>query len=900
MTIRNLGPLLHPRSVALIGASAKAGSIGKIVLANLLDGGFEGTVHAVNPNPLSIDGATWVPTIEALPTAPDLAIVMTPAQSVPGIIGQLGALGTRNAVVISAGITPQHGLRQRMLDAARPYLLRIIGPNCLGVLMPRAKVNASFVRTAAKPGRLALISQSGALVTAILDWAASRDIGFSGIVSVGDMADVDIGDLIDLFATDEHTDTILIYVEGVTNPAKFMSAARAAARIKPVIAIKAGRSLEAGKAALSHTGALAGSYDVYQAAFHRAGIVMVETLTELFDAAEVLGKTRLPRGNRLAIITNGGGAGILAVDALAETEGRLAGLSPASLAALDSVLPPAWSHGDPVDIIGDAPADRYRIAVDTVLRDEAVDALLVMNCPTALSSSTEVATTVADAVTQARTAGLVKPVLTCWLGDANSDAARPVFANAGIPLFSTPDDAVRGFSYLLAAKRAREQLFKEPSSSREVICERETATGILAQARKEGRTLLDEIEAKALLACYGVPAVPTRFAASTEAIAEACAGLTPPFAVKIVSPHLTHKSDVGGVVLNLPDAAAAVTAATTMRDRIAREHPEAVLSGFAIEQMCVRPHAQELIVGVSDDATFGPVLMVGAGGTAVELLRDRALGLPPLDAGMARELIAKTRIARLLDGYRGVPAANVEAVAQVLEALSAMMSDLPDIVELDINPLLVDAEGVIALDARIRITPEADAISRLVIRPAPMQWAADLVTRTGLRTHVRPVRPDDEAALGDLFAHVTPEDLRYRFLSGLRVVDHERLAVMTQVDYRRTITFLAFAEDGTTVIAAATLAADPDRERAELALATRADMKGRGVSWTLLEHVLRYAQAEGIGVVESIESADHEVALRMEREMGFTPKCDPDDPTIRIARRVLHDPVSQAAGAPTP
>lgn len=895
MTIRNLDLLLHPKSVALIGGSSRPGSVGQVVLRNVLEGQFAGPIYAVNPRRVDVEGVIWASSIEELPAIPDLAIIMTPAHSVPDIIGRLGQVGTKTAVVISSDVTRSNGLRQAMLEAAKPHLLRIVGPNCLGILAPHAKLNASFARTNAAPGQVALLSQSGALVTAFLDWAAARAIGFSGIVSAGDMADVDLGDLIDLYARDPATGAILIYLEGVTHPAKFMSAARAAARIKPVIAIKAGRSEAADKAAMSHTGMLAGSYDVYACALRRAGIVMVDTLTELFDAAEILQNGLRTFGDRLAIVTNGGGAGILAVDALGEAGGTLAALSADTMSALDRLLPAGWSHGDPVDIIGDASADRYRAAIEIVLRDEAVDALLVMNCPTALASPLDIAGVVAEVVAAARSEGLRKPVLACWLGDANSAEARQGFAGAQIPLFATPDAAVRGFNHLVAAKRARDALMSAPAAHREIDADREAARDILTQVRAEGRTWLNEIESKALLARYGIPVVPTELARTVDAVADCCSRLAAPYVVKIVSPQITHKSDVGGVALDLPDMAAAVAAARAMGERIAREHPEASITGFAVGTMCRRPNAHELIAGIADDATFGPLVMMGAGGTAVEVLRDKALELPPLDDGLARAMIARTRISRLLAGYRNEPAVDLGGVTMVLHALSTLSIDLPDICELDINPLLIDAQGVVALDARVRITAEADPPSRLVIRPIPMEWAADLETRSGLRFHVRPVRPDDEAALAEFYTHVTLEDLRFRFLTGLRVVGHDRLAAMTQIDYRRDMTFLAFGEDGKSVIACAMLAADPDHVRAEVAISVHADSKNRGLSWTLLDHVLRYAQAEGISIVESVESADNDAAIRLECEMGFTAMACPGDPTLRIVRRVLR-PLATSAG----
>ncbi len=887
MSIRNLSALLRPQSLALIGASDRPGSLGKLVSDNVLDGGFAGRVDLVNPHRISRPGAGWAAAIDRLEAAPDLAVVVTPAATIPGIIAQLGAIGTRCAVVLSGGVTRESGLQQAMLDAARPHLLRVVGPNCLGLISPRAKLDATFARNKARSGGLALISQSGALVTAMLDWAEARGIGFSGVVSAGDMADVDIGDLIDLFATDPETDAILLYLEGVTNAAKFLSAARAAAIAKPVIAIKAGRSAAAARAAFSHTGALAGSYEVYRAAFDRVGIVTVDTLTELFDAAQTLCLYREGAGDRLGIITNGGGAGILAVDALTSAGARAAELDPATIAALDPVLPPAWSRANPVDVIGDAGPGRYRSAIPAVLDDANVDALLVMNCPTAAAEPAEVADAVAAGVLAARQEGMRKPVLACWLGDGNAQQARRAMAAAGIPLYTSPDDAVAGFGYLLAARKARAALTDRPAETRDFARDVDRARAIIAAARSEGRTDLSEIEAKDLLAAYGIAVARTRFAAGPASVEATCAALRPPFAVKVVSPDITHKSDVGGVALDLATPAAAAAAAKRMQSRIAREHPRARITGFAVEEMITRPHAYELLAGIATDPTFGPLLMIGAGGTAVEILADKALALPPVDHADARALIARTAIARRLAGYRNVPATDVESVAQVLDALSAMTVDLPDIVELDINPLLADAEGVIALDARIRISPEPQAASRLAIRPAPMDWSAQLVTQAGQEIFVRPVRADDEQLLAEFFARVSPEDLRFRFHYGLARVGHDQLAMMTRVDYRRTISFLAFDAARSEVLATAMLATEPDRTRAELALTTRSDVKNTGVSWTLLGHVLRYAKAERIGAVEAIECADHDAALRMEQELGFAVESDPDDATLRIARLVL-------------
>jgi len=719
MSLLNLSKLLSPNAVAVIGGSDRPGSVGQVVVSNLLAGGFAGTVHIVNPRRMTIAGALWSASIEDLPSVPDMAVVITPGPEVPEVIARLGARGVKVAVVISAGITHANGLREAMLAAARPAGLRIIGPNGLGLLVPPARLNASFARGAAAPGGLALISQSGALISGIVDWASTRDIGFSGIVSVGDMAEADLGDLIDLFAADPQTDAILMYIEGVTNPVRFMSAAAAAARIKPVIALKAGQTAAAGKAALSHTGALAGAYDVHAAAFERAGIVMVESLSDLLDAATALSSRSALPGSRLAIVTNGGGAGILALDAMTATGARPAELSQETLSKLDAVLPAGWSHGHPVDVMGDAHADRYRAALEIVLEDAGVDAVLVINCPTALSSPDEIAKDLVAGLAQIPARGSPKPLLACWLGDTNRQAVSPTFAAAGIPVFETPDAAIRGFGHLVAVQRARERLTDAPTGHVEGGGTQVAVQTLIDAARAEGRTLLNEVEAKAVLAAYGVPVVETRFAATADAVGETCEGLKAPYAVKIVSPQISHKSDVGGVVLDLACAQDAVAAARAMAERIGLNHPEFAIEGFAVETMAVRAGSHELIVGIAADATFGPVIMVGAGGKAVEVLNDKALGLPPLDGALARALIGRTRISRLLAGYRDEPPADVPGVAAVLEALSAIAIDLPDILELDINPLLVNAQGVLALDARIVITSQASEGSRVALSPAP-------------------------------------------------------------------------------------------------------------------------------------------------------------------------------------
>lgn len=883
MSIRNLDHLLNPRSIAVIGASTRAGSIGQRVLENVLEGGFKGTIFAVNPKRVEMDDEWWVATVADLPVAPDLAVVVTPAPTIPGIIAELGEKGTKLAVVISAGFHDP-ALRQAMLDAARPHMMRIVGPNCLGVMFPHAGVNATFGERNATPGGIALLSQSGALVTSMVDWAAEQGVGFSGVVSVGDQADIDLGDLIDLFAADPKTDAILMYIEGISDAAKFLSAARAAARTKPVIAIKAGRSAAAGKAAKSHTGALTGSFDVHAAAFRRAGIVQVDTLTELFDAAKVLARRQPFAGDRLAIITDGGGPAVLAADVLEQVGGRLATLSDATIAALDPALPQGWSRGNPVDVIGDAHAERFSAAIRAVAADPGVDAVMVMHCPTAVESGVDIARVVADEIV-APTFPHEKPVIACWLGTRNANAARPVFARTGTPMFDNLDDAVNGFGYLLAAHRARAQLLRTPPRRAVPEPDKSRVRAIIGGALREGRAMLSACEAKAVLAAYGVPVVTGTLARSVDAVATACADMAPPYAVKIVSPEITHKSDVGGVALNLPDASAATEAARVMAARIGSERPEASIIGFDVEPMVKMKDARELLVGLADDATFGSIIAFGAGGTTVEVVRDRALGLPPLDSILARDMIAQTRVSKLLAAYRDTPAADMDAIVAALESVSALAVDFPEIMELDINPLMAGPDGVLAVDARIGVA-DSHGRARLAIRPVPMEWAKGVTTRGGVDLRIRPVLPEDEAVLTDFFHHVSADDIRFRFLTALHEVGADRIAAMTQIDYRRTMNFLAFAGDGT-LVATALLASDPDGQRAELAVSVREGWKGKGVSWTLVEHALRYAEAEGIRTVESLESSENHAALALEREMGFVATPCADSPTEMIVRKTL-------------
>src|SRR5512145_498464 len=770
MSTRNLDAILKPRSVALIGASAQPRSIGNVMARNLRTGGFAGTIHFVNPGAGIIEGIAAVPDVAHLPEAPDLAVIATPPKAVPGLVAELGAKGTRGVIIITAGfgeLDTAEGarLQQATLDAARPHLLRVVGPNCLGVLAPGSGLNASFTHIAPRKGDLAFVTQSGAMLAAVLDWATARGIGFSRMVSLGGMLDVDFGDMLDYLAQDGETRAVLLYIEAITHARKFMSAARAAARLKPVVVIKAGRHAESAKAAHSHTGALAGADDVYDAAFRRAGMLRVADLDELFDAVETLASPPPYRGDRLAILTNGGGVGVLATDTLIDLGGRLAELSADTMARLDVALPPTWSKGNPVDIIGDAPGERYKTALGALLADRAVDAVLVLNCPTAVASSDDSAAAVIETLSDAR-----QPVFTCWLGAAAAQTARRNFTEHRIPTYDTPDKAVRGFMHLVRYRRNQEQLMETPPAApADAAVDVAAARAIIAAALGERRDMLSEPEAKQLLSLYGIPVARTVVARDVDDAARLAAELGGRIALKILSSDITHKSDVGGVVLDLgPEEVRA--AAEAMLARINARKPGARVAGFTVQEMVRRGGAHELILGVSEDRQFGPVLLFGQGGTAVEVLADRALALPPLNLDLAHEMMSRTRVFRLLRGYRDRPPAALDAIALSLLRLSQLVCDLDQVVELDINPLLADAKGVVALDARVKVRPprDAPAQARLAIRPYPRELETRVEFAKLGAMRLRPVRPEDEPAFHRAFERLSPEDVRMRFFAPLR------------------------------------------------------------------------------------------------------------------------------------
>jgi acetyltransferase len=885
MSTYRLKNLLSPRSVALVGASPRKNSVGRAILQNIQKANFKGQFGLVNTHYAEIEGVAAVDSLGKLPFVPELVVMTAPATAIPGLVDEAGKRGAAGALIVTAGLGHGAGsLAEATERVAHQYGMRLIGPNCLGIMMPAANLNASFAAHMPCAGNLALISQSGAIATGMVEWAAQRAVGFTGIVSIGDQLDVDIADLLDYFALDSKTRAILLYIEAIKDARKFMSAARAAARIKPVVVVKSGRMAQGAKAAATHTGALAGSDAVYDAAFRRAGILRVSDLRELFDCAETLGRVESPPGKRLAILTNGGGIGVLAVDRLAELGGIPAEITPATRQKLDAVVPRTWSGSNPVDIVGDADAARYAAALEVLLADASNDAILVMNVQTAIAPAADIAATVTGLVSKyheehQRSA---KPVLAVWVGA--DQKIIDLLSGAGIPNYPTEDDAVRGFMHLVQHREVVEALARvPPAMPSDFAPDVDAARGIVAAALADGRQWLDPVEIKRLLETYEIAMVPTFAAADAEqAVAHASAlfakGAT--VVLKIMSRDIVHKSDVGGVVLNLtsPDAVRAATADILARAKALR--PEARISGVIVQAMVVRAKARELILGFADDPTFGTVIVFGRGGTAVEIINDKALALPPLDLQLARDLIERTRVSRLLRAYRDVPAVKQDAVAMVLVKLAQMAADIPEIRELDINPLLADEAGVLAVDARVAVgfaerKFAGSGPANFAVRPYPSQWQRHLEVKDGWRVFVRPIRPEDEPLIHEFLRHVTPQDLRLRFFAPMKRFTHEFIARLTQLDYARAMAFVAFDEATNEMVGVVRIHSDSIYESGEYAILLRSDLKGRGLGWALMQLIIEYAKSEGLKTISGDVLQENTVMLEMCRNLGFEVKTDP-------------------------
>jgi len=903
-----LDKLIAPRAIAVFGASERADSVGQRVFANILAAGFKGKLYPINHKNGQIQGHTAYPDLSALTKDTggkpiDLAVIATPAPSVPDIIRQCGEHGVPTAVVLSAGFGEAGGegkrLEHALLDEARRFGVRIVGPNCLGLMRPRIGLNATFGHNNALPGKLALISQSGALCTAILDWAESNQVGFSAMVSLGDAADVDFGDLLDYLALDPETHSILMYVEGIRDARRFMSGLRVAARMKPVIVVKAGRHQAGSRAAVSHTGALVGADDVFDAALARAGAVRAFTIEQLFAAAQILSSGARAEGRRLAIVTNGGGPGVLATDRAVELGLGLSELAPATLERLNAALPAHWSHANPIDILGDAPPERYAEAITACLEDANVDGIVVMLTPQAMTRPLEAAQAVLDAAQPKGKARGRKPVLACWLGQGQVETAWHAFSEHGLPYFHTPEAAVEAFAYLAHYQHNQQLLMQVPGPlSRRSEPDVEGARLIIEGALAEHRKVLSAVEAKAVLAAFGVPVATTLEAHSPgEALIEA-ESIGFPVAMKIDSPDITHKSDIGGVRLNVTDAHTVKSVYNHLIERAQKHNPQADIKGVTIEHMHSAPHGRELMVGVLRDPAFGPVIAFGAGGTTLEILRDRAVALPPLNRFIAASLIDNTRVAGMLGEFRGMPGIDRDALEAVLRRVSEMVCELPHIQELDINPLIADENGVLAVDARLRVdyyTPSTERYAHMAVYPYPAQLVSRWQLPDATDITIRPIRPEDAEIEQSFVRRLSPQSKYFRFMQSVQELTPTMLVRFTQIDYDREMALIAVLGNAAdnehsqdeTEIGVARYTINPDGQSCEFALVVADEWHRRGIGSRLMTSLMEVARARGLRTMEGEVLANNTEMLALVTRLGFNVHTSADDPSVRRVQRPL-------------
>ncbi len=874
-----LNSIFAPKNVAVIGATEKEGSVGRTILWNLISSPFGGAVYPVNPKRSSLLGIKAYASIKDIPDPIDLAVIVTPSTSIPGIITECGELGVKGAIVISAGfkeIGPEGAeLERQLLENARKYKMRVVGPNCLGVMNPLSGLNATFAAGMARKGKLAFISQSGALCTAVLDWSFKENVGFSAFVSVGSMLDVDWGDLIYYLGNDPHTESIVIYMETIGDARSFMSAAREVALTKPIIVIKPGRTEGAARAAASHTGSLTGSDEVLDAAFRRCGVLRVNTIGEIFSMAEVLGRQPRPKGPRLSILTNAGGPGVLATDTLISTGGELAPLSPEAIAKFNEFLPSAWSHNNPIDIIGDASPERYAKALEVAAEDSNSDGLLVILTPQAMTDPTATAELLKNYAKK-----FDKPVLASWSGGQEVAAGEAILNKAGIPTFEYPDAAAQAFTYMWHATENLRTLYETPSLPDDALGapNREKAQQIIAHVHATGRDLLTEAESKQLLAAYGIPTTPTVIATCAEEAVSAAAEMGYPVVLKLHSETITHKTDVGGVKLNLnnaEDVAAAFQAIqTSVSEKAGAEH----FLGCTVQPM-IKVEGYELIVGSSIDPQFGPVLLFGTGGQLVEVFKDRALGLPPLNTTLARRMIERTKIATALKGVRGRPPVDLTALEKLIVRFSQLIAEQPYIKELDINPLIASHETILALDARVVLfdqkTPESE-LPKLAIRPYPNKYVDSWTTKNGHPVVIRPIRAEDEPLMRLFHKHLSDRTVYLRYLSPMLLserVTHERLARMTHNDYDREIALVVEGDDNgeRAIFGVARLSKlRGEEETARLSMLISDEFQGQGLGKELIRRVIDIARNERIKRVIAATSPDNETFINLCRKAKFS------------------------------
>jgi acetyltransferase len=892
-----LKPLFAPKSVAVFGASDQTDSVGKIVFQNMLQNGYRGALYAINPNHATIQGQAAYASIAHITAPIDLAIIATPAKTVPDIIEACGKHQVKAAVIISAGFSEAGAegaaLEKAVLANAKRYNIRLIGPNCLGVMRPDIGLNATFNLGSANVGNLAFVSQSGALCTAILDWAKTNDIGFSSVVSMGSSIDVDFGEILDYLVSDINTHSILLYIEGIRNARSFMSAIRAAAQFKPVILVKVGRHSTASKAAMSHTASLVGSDDAFDAAVKRAGVVRVQTVTQLFSVARALSCGFHPTGNRLAIVTNGGGPGVMATDIAADLNLVMANLSDTTIAQLNKTLPSNWSHGNPIDIIGDAQADRYHHAVKACLEDPNVDGVLTILTPQAMTKPLEAAQVVIALSNQFN-----KPLLACWMGGEQVLPSRKLFNQAKKPSFRTPEPAIEVFSFLSKYYKNQKLLMQVPGPlSHHLEPDIEGARMVIEGALQEKRKILSEMESKALLSAFHIPVARTLIARSANEALQIALELGFPVAMKINSPDITHKTDAGGVMLNLGNAQEVRSAYQEMLDNIAHNRPDAHIDGISIEPMVVKPNGRELMLGVTNDPVFGPVITFGAGGTMVEVMGDRSVALPPLNSFLVKDLIQDTKAAKMLAAFRHMPAIDMDALESVLLRVSEMVCELPMLMEMDINPLIVDEHGALAADARVVVgfrTPNADRYGHMAIYPYPSHLVTDWQLSDGTNVLIRPIRPED-AELEQAFVHELSEESRYfRFMNSIQELSQAMLVRFTQIDYSREIALIAVkqahgrhAEHEEIELGVARFATNPDGESCEFAIVIADNMHGKGLGSKLMTALMDAARERGLKTIQGEVLSQNSHMLKLMKNLKFTIENSQDDDSIKTVYKAL-------------
>lgn len=897
-----LAKLFMPTSIAIVGASERAGALGKFVFENAVNANFQGTLYPVNPKHRSVMGYKAYASINDLPAAPDLVVIASPAASVPEVLRAAGLRGVRAAVVLSAGFAEigRQGaeLGARVEAEARKHGIRWVGPNCLGIIRPSIGLNVTFANAGATSGSLALISQSGAVCTAILDWAASTEIGFSSVISLGGALDLDFGELLDYLIHDPETKSILLYIEGIRDARRFMSALRAAARVKPIIVLKAGRNASGALAVASHTGALAGSDKVWDSALARAGAVRVDSSMQLFAAARLLADPRVAkalRGNRLAIVANGGGPGVVAADAAEKNGLVLATLQDSTLDALNKTLPAHWSHANPVDIIGDATPERFSDALRAVIADTSVDAVLTMFCPQSITSAEDAVAAVVPHAIQALDSG-AKPVFTSWLGGASIAKARAMLDEAGVPNFLTPESAVDAFSYL-ARFSEHQKLLRESVSASESMTFHQLsqaiakANTIRERVLAQQRTLLRESEAKALLDAFQLPVVLGEIARDADAAADAATKIGFPVVLKIDSPDITHKSDFGGVRLNLRNRRQVLSAFESMIADIKDSHPNARINGVNVQPMLKFDHAREILVGVSRDPTFGPVVAFGAGGVGVEAIADTALALPPLNEALAENLMAATNINRVLGQYRNVPAVDRAALRNVLVRVATIASVLPWVREMDLNPVLAHPGGAAILDARILIDADSPVTDKryrhMAIFPYPVELERDLRLKDGTKVRMRAIRPDDAARERAFVAAMSETSRYYRFLHSLSALSDDMIARFTQLDYDREMALLALTADESMITGVARYAPNADGRSVEFAIAIGDQWQGKGLGEQLMQNLIGCAQQAGYAEMEGTVLLANQAMLALATKLGFSTRSSNESRETARLRLIL-------------